>query len=88
MQKKLGLLEQQMSLSIAMEFLSLRPANFSSNRNAVLHSRSLGPRAGVSNCGTRFETPLRGPTQCCVEIVKGVHQGMMIEIGDFKKARP
>ena len=42
-QKKLGLLEQQTSLSIAMEFLSLWPANFSSNRNAALHSRCLGP---------------------------------------------
>jgi len=42
-QKKLGLLEQQTSLSIAMELLSLQPANVSSNRNAALHARSLGP---------------------------------------------
>jgi len=26
-----------------MEFLSLRPANFSLNRNVALHARSLGP---------------------------------------------
>jgi len=40
---KLGLLEQQASLIIAMEFLPLRPANFSSNPNVALHARSLGP---------------------------------------------
>ena len=43
MQKKLGLLKQQTSLSFAMEFLSLRPATFSSNRNVALRARSLGP---------------------------------------------
>ena len=42
-QQTLGLLEQQTSLRIAMEFLSLRPANFSSSRNVALHARSLGP---------------------------------------------
>jgi len=42
---KLGLLAQQTSLLIAMEFFSLRPANFSSNRNVALHARSLGPPA-------------------------------------------
>ena len=42
-QQILGLLEQQTSLPIAMEFLPLRPANFSSNRNVALHARSLGP---------------------------------------------
>jgi len=41
--QKLGLLEQQTCLLIAMEFLSLRPANFSSNRNVALHPRNLGP---------------------------------------------
>ena len=41
---KLGLLEQRTSLFVAMECLSLRPANFSSNRNMALHARSLGPR--------------------------------------------
>jgi len=41
-QKKLGLLEQKTGLSIAVEFLSLRPANFSSNRNVALHAHSLG----------------------------------------------
>jgi len=40
-QQKLGLLEQQMSLLIAMEFLSLQPADFSSNRNVALCARSL-----------------------------------------------
>jgi len=29
-----------------------------------------------------------GPTQWCVEIFEGVHQGVMIEIGDDTKARP
>jgi len=29
--------------SLAILFLSLRPANFSSNRNVALHARSLGP---------------------------------------------
>jgi len=33
---KLGLLEQQRSLLIAMEFFSLRLAKFSSNRNVAL----------------------------------------------------
>ena len=42
-QQKLGLLEQQTSLLMALEFLSLQPANFSSNRNVALHARSLGP---------------------------------------------
>jgi len=41
-QQKLGLLEQQMSLLAPMEFLFLRPANLSSNRNAALHACSLG----------------------------------------------
>ena len=44
-------------------------------------------RAGVSKCGARFETFLRGPTQWCVDIFSGVH-GVMIEIGDVTKARP
>ena len=35
-QQKLGLLEKWTSLFIAMEFLSLRPANFSSNRNVAM----------------------------------------------------
>ena len=35
-QQKLGLLEKRTSLFIAMEFLSLRPANFSSNRNVAM----------------------------------------------------
>ena len=43
MQQNLGLLEQQTSLLIAMEFLCLRPANFFSNCNVALHTRSLGP---------------------------------------------
>jgi len=34
------------------------------------------PRAGVRKCGARFETLLRGPTQWCVEIFEGVHQGV------------
>jgi len=34
-QQTLGLLEQQTSLLIAMEFLCLRPAKFSSNRNVA-----------------------------------------------------
>jgi len=42
-QQKLGILEQQTCLFIAMEFLSLRPTNFSSSRNLALHARSLGP---------------------------------------------
>jgi len=42
-QQTLGLLEQQTSLRIAMEFLSLRPANISANRNVALHARNLGP---------------------------------------------
>jgi len=42
-QQTLGLLEQQTSLIIAMEFLFLQPANFSSNRNVSLHACSLGP---------------------------------------------
>jgi len=42
-QQKLGLLEQQASLLIALESLSLRPANFSSKHNVALHARSLGP---------------------------------------------
>jgi len=41
-QHRLGLLEHQTSLLIAVEFLSLRPANFSSNRNVALHACSLG----------------------------------------------
>jgi len=41
-QQKLGLLEQQMSLLIAMEFLSLQPADFSSNCNVAHCARSLG----------------------------------------------
>jgi len=45
-------------------------------------------RTGVSKCEARFETLLRGPTQWCGEIIKGVHQRIMIEIGDVKKARP
>jgi len=49
---------------------------------------AISSRAGVSKCEARFETLLRGPTQWCGEIVKGVHQGEMIEIGDVKKARP
>jgi len=44
--------------------------------------------AGVSKCGARFETLLRGPTQWCVEIFERVNQGVMIEIGDVTKARP
>jgi len=36
-QQKLGLLEQQTSLLTTMEFLFLRPANLSSNRNAAPH---------------------------------------------------
>jgi len=43
MQQKLDQLEQQISLLIAVEFLSLRLAKFSSNRNVALHARSLGP---------------------------------------------
>jgi len=35
--------EQQTSLLTTMEFLFLRPANVSSNRNAALHPCSLGP---------------------------------------------
>ena len=35
MQQKLGVLEQKTSLLIAMEFLSLPPANFSSHRNVT-----------------------------------------------------
>jgi len=42
-QQTVGLLEQQASLLIAMEFLSLRPAIFSSNRNVALRARSHGP---------------------------------------------
>jgi len=38
-QQKLGLLEQQTRL--AMEFISMQPANFPSNRNVALHARSL-----------------------------------------------
>jgi len=47
-------------------------------------------RANVRKCGARFETLLRGPTQRCVEIFEGLHQGIMIEIaiGDVIKARP
>jgi len=45
-------------------------------------------RAGVSKCGARLETLLRGPTQWCAEILERVHQGAMIEIGDVTKARP
>jgi len=41
-QQKLGLLQQQVSLLATMEFLFLRPANLSSNRNAALHAWSLG----------------------------------------------
>jgi len=40
-QQKLGLLEQQTSFLIAMKFLSLRPANFSSNRSVALHAAVL-----------------------------------------------
>jgi len=40
---KLGLLEQQTSLLIAMEFFSLQPAHLSSSCHAALHARSLGP---------------------------------------------
>jgi len=42
-QQNLGLLEQQTSFLTTMEFLFLRPANFSSNRNAALHACSLRP---------------------------------------------
>jgi len=42
-QQKLGLLEQQTSLLTTMEFIFLRQANLSSNRNAALHACSLGP---------------------------------------------
>jgi len=45
-------------------------------------------RAGVSRCGARLETLLRGTTHWCVEILERVHQGSMIEIGDVTKARP
>jgi len=41
-QQKLGLLGQQTSSSIAMEF-SLRTANISPNRNVAHHARSVGP---------------------------------------------
>ena len=41
-------------------------------------------RAGLSKCGVLFETLLRGPTQCFVEIFDGEH-GVMIEIGDVTK---
>jgi len=44
-------------------------------------------RAGVSKCGVRFETLLRGPTQWCVEILLRVDHGVMIEIGDVTKVR-
>jgi len=37
--------------------------------------------AGVSKCGARLETLLRGLTQWCVEIFQGVHQVIMGEIG-------
>jgi len=43
LQQKLGPLEQQTSLLTTIEFLSLWPANFSSDRNAALHACSLGP---------------------------------------------
>jgi len=42
-QQKLGLLQQQTSLLITVEFVSSRPANFSSNCNVALNARSLGP---------------------------------------------
>ena len=42
-QQNLGLLEQKTSLLTTMDFLFLRPANFSSNHNAALHACSLGP---------------------------------------------
>jgi len=45
-------------------------------------------RPGVSKCGARFETLLRGPTQWCIEIFEGVNQGVMIEICGVTKARP
>jgi len=35
-----------------------------------------------------LETLLRGPTQWYVEIPERVHQGVMIEIEDARKARP
>ena len=41
--EKLGLLEQQTSHLIAMEFLFLRPAIFSLNSNVALHASSLEP---------------------------------------------
>ena len=42
-QQNLGLLEQQISLLIAMDFLFLRFANFSSNHNVDLHACSPRP---------------------------------------------
>jgi len=49
---------------------------------------SIFNRAGVSKCGVQFETFLRGPTQWCGEIFEEVHQGIIIKIGDVRKARP
>jgi len=34
-----------------------------------------------------LETLLRGPTQWCVEIFEGLHQGLLIEIDNVEKAR-
>ena len=48
----------------------------------------VGTRAGVSKCVAQFETLLRGPTQWCVEIFEGAHQGAMIEISDVTKRGP
>jgi len=56
-QQTLGLLEEQTSLLIAMAFLFLRPANFSSNRNVALQAHSLGPPLTRRNASERpFQT--------------------------------
>jgi len=47
---KLGLLEQQTSLLIAMKFLSLRSANISLIHTVALHTRSLGPPWTKQRC--------------------------------------
>jgi len=57
---KVGPLEQKTSRSIAMEFLSLRPANCSSNRNVALHARSLGPPCYIPMVLNRGGAPTHG----------------------------
>jgi len=45
-------------------------------------------RAGFRNCRARLEAHLRDPPEWCVQKFLGVHQVIIIEVGDVKKLGP